>query len=333
PARGRFREFYQCDIDALGSTSLVVEAELIGAVSEVLGRLGFDDYVIRLNHRKALGALLESAGVPAALHGEALISIDKLDKIGVGGVEKELATRGVEPEAIRACLDFFSGVTMELPNPDSVISRLRSFVQKHHSGPSAVDQLDTIVRLADSGPAHGRIHIDPSLARGLSYYTDAIMEIVVPDQPGSLGGGGRYDNLVGMFLGREVPACGFSLGLERIIVVMGERGMFPAKVSRGPVDVMVTFLTDDLRGDALRLASELRGERLRVEVFPEGSRKLDRALKYAAGRNVPVLVILGEDEHARREVTVRDLQTRQQDAVPRATAAAAIVRRVRIEAT
>ena len=96
---------------------------------------------------------------------------------------------------------------------------------------------------------------------------------------------------------------------------------------------MVTFLADDLRGDALRLASELRGGRLRVEVFPEGSRKLDRALKYAAGRNVPVLVILGEDEHARGEVTVRDLQTRQQDAVPRATAAAAIVRRVRIEAT
>ena len=333
PAKGRFREFYQCDIDAMGSTSPVVEAELLGAVSEVLGRLGFDNYVIRLNHRKALAALLECAGIPDGLHADALVAIDKLDKIGAGGVEKELSERGVSPEATRACLDFFTGVTMEMPHVQTVLERLRGFVAKHHAGPSAVDELDTIVRLADGGPAHGRIRIDPSLARGLSYYTGAIMEITVPDLQGSLGGGGRYDNLVGMFLGREVPAAGMSLGLERIIVVMAERGMFPARVSRGPVDVMVTFLADDLRPDALRLAAELRAERLRVEVFPEGSRKLDRSLKYASGRNVPVLAIIGEDEHARGEVAVRDLQTRQQDAVPRATAAKEIARRVRIEAS
>jgi len=333
PARGRFREFYQCDIDAVGSTSPVVEAELIGAVSEVLGRLGFEDFVIRLNHRKTLAALLECAGVPEALQDEALIAIDKLDKIGPEGVEKELQARGVNVDATRACLDFFMGAAKVDPNPASMIGRLKAFVQSHHAGPTAVDELDTIVRLADGGPAHGRIRIDPSLARGLSYYTGAIMEIAVPDLQGSLGGGGRYDNLVGMFLGRDVPACGFSLGLERIIVVMSERDMFPAKVSRGPVDVMVTFLNDDLRGDALRLAAELRAERLRVEVFPEGSRKLDRALKYASSRSAPVLAILGEDERGRGEVSVRDLQTRQQNAAPRATAARDIARRVRIEAT
>ena len=333
PARGRFREFYQCDIDAIGSTSPVVEAELIGAVSEVLGRLGFEDFVIRLNHRKTLSALLECSGVPEALQGEALVALDKLDKIGPEGVEKELQARGVDPTATRACLDFFVGATSIDPHPAGMIARLRAAIQSHHAGPSAVDELDTIVQLADGGKAHGRIRIDPSLARGLSYYTGAIMEIAVPDLPGSLGGGGRYDNLVGMFLGRDVPACGFSLGLERIIVVMSERHMFPAKVSRGPVDVMVTFLSDDLRGDALRLAAELRGERLRVEVFPEGSRKLDRALKYASGRSVPVLAILGEDERARGEVSVRDLQTRQQETAPRATAAKDIARRVRIEAT
>ena len=333
PARGRFREFYQCDIDAMGSTSPVVEAELIGAVSEVLGRLGFEDFVIRLNHRRALSAVLECAGVPEALHGDALIAIDKLDKIGPEGVRRELVARGIESDATQACLDFFTGLTTGTLDLPSVLERLRSFVQTHNAGPAAVDELDTIVRLADLGPAHGRIRIDPSLARGLSYYTGAIMEIAVPDLPGSLGGGGRYDNLVGMFLGRDVPACGFSLGLERIIVVMTERGMFPAKVSRGAVDVMVTFLGEELRGDALRLAGELRAERLRVEVFPDGSRKLDRALKYASGRNVPVLAILGEDEHARGEVAVRDLQTRQQEAAPRATAAKDIARRVRIEAT
>ncbi|HUR34682.1 MAG TPA: histidine--tRNA ligase [Vicinamibacterales bacterium] len=333
PARGRFREFYQCDIDAIGSTSPVVEAELIGAVSEVLGRLGFEDFVIRLNHRRALAALLESAGVPEALHADALVAIDKLDKIGVDGVEAELRARGVTPEATHVCLEFFSGLTSEMPAASGVIERLRAFVEKHHAGPSAVDELDTIVQLADGGTAHGRIRIDPSLARGLSYYTGAIMEVAVPDLPNSLAGGGRYDNLVGMFLGREVPACGFSLGLERIIVVMSERGMFPAKVSRGPVDVMITFLADSLRGDALHLAAELRAERLRVEVFPEGSHKLDRSLKYAASRNVPVLAILGENERARGEVAIRDLQTRQQDAAPRATAAKEIARRVRIEVT
>jgi histidyl-tRNA synthetase len=333
PARGRFREFYQCDIDAIGSTSPVVEAELLGAVAEVLGRLGFEDFVIRLNHRRVLAAILECAGVPEALQGDALISIDKLDKIGVEGVQKELQARGIDTSAAGACLDFFTGVTREDPRHPGVIGRLRSFVQRHHAGPSAVDELDTIVQLADGGPAHGRIRIDPSLARGLSYYTGAIMEIAVPDLPGSLGGGGRYDNLIGMFLGRDVPACGFSLGLERIIVVMSERGMFPARVSRGAVDVMVTFLSDDLRGDALRLASELRGERLRVEVFPEASRKLDRPLKYASGRAVPVLAILGEDERERGEVAVRDLQTRQQEAVPRTAAATEIARRVRIEST
>ncbi len=333
PAKGRFREFYQCDIDAMGSTSPVVEAELIGAVSEVLGRLGFDNYVIRLNHRKALRALLECAGVPEPLHADALVGIDKLDKIGPAGVEKELADRGVDPAAARSCLEFFAGASAAEQAPDTMLSRLGAFVSAHASGPEAVAELASIVSLAEGGAARGRLRIDPSLARGLSYYTGAIMEIAVPDLQGSMGGGGRYDNLVGMFLGRDVPAAGFSLGLERIIVVMTERGMFPAKVSRGPVDVMVTFLSDDLRADALRLATELRAERLRVEVFPEGSRKLDRSLKYASGRNVPVLAILGEDERARGEVTVRDLQTRQQDAAPRASAAKEIARRVRIEAS
>jgi histidyl-tRNA synthetase len=333
PGRGRFREFYQCDIDAIGSTSAVVEAELIGAVSEVLGRLGFEDFIIRLNHRKALTSLLECTGVPEALHSEALVAIDKLDKVGAAGVEKELQARGIGSDATRACLEFFTAAAAGESTPSSMIERLGAFVQHHPSGPAAVSELETITSLAESGPAHGRIAIDPSLARGLSYYTGAIMEIAVPDLPGSLGGGGRYDNLVGMFLGRDVPACGFSLGLERIIVVMTERDMFPAKVSRGPVDVMVTFLGDDLRSDALKLASELRAERLRVEVFPEGSRKLDRSLKYASSRGVPVLAILGEDERARGEVAVRDLQTRQQDAAPRTTAAKDIARRVRIEVT
>jgi histidyl-tRNA synthetase len=330
PARGRFREFYQCDIDAIGSTSPVVEAELLAAVSDVLGRLRFEDFVVRLNHRRALTALLECAGVPAALHGEALIALDKLDKIGPDKVTTELTARGVDEAAAASCLGFFASANQDGLEPSTALDRLRDFVHGHEAGTIAVQELRAIFELAEGTRAKGRIRIDPSLARGLSYYTGAIMEIAVPDLAGSLGGGGRYDNLVGMFLGREVPACGFSLGLERIIVVMTERDMFPAKVSRGAVDVMVTFLSDDLRADALRLASELRAEKLRVEIFPESSPKLEKPLKYAAGRNVPVLAILGEDERARNVVAVRDLQTRQQEDAPRDGAAAGIAKRVRI---
>jgi len=299
-------------------------------VSEVLARLGFDDFVIRLNHRRALTALLECAGVPEDKHADALTAVDKLDKIGVEGVEKEFSARGIDPAAAKKCLDFFAGVSREDPARHGALERMREFVKGHHAGPTAVDELSEVVRLSDGTPAHGRIRVDPSLARGLSYYTGAIMEIAVSDLPGSLGGGGRYDNLIGMFLGRDIPACGFSLGLERVLVVMTERGMFPAKVSRGPVDVMVAFLGDDLRAEALTLAAEIRAEKVRVDVYPEASRKIEKPLKYASGRNVPLLVLIGEDERARGEVAVRDLQTRQQENTPRAGAAEWIARRLRL---
>jgi histidyl-tRNA synthetase len=327
PARGRFREFYQCDIDAVGSTSAVVEADVLAAVTEVLSRLGFDNFVVRLNHRRALSGLLEVAGVPAGLAGDALVALDKLDKIGAGKVSEELAARGVPPNAAARCLEFFA------PDGDGgdAIGRLESILAGHEMGMAGVANLREILTLAGPTPARARIRVDPSLARGLSYYTGAIMEIAVPDLAGSLGGGGRYDNLVGMFLGRDVPACGFSLGLERIIVVMTERGMFPAKVSRGAVDVMIACLDDEAQPEALALAAELRGERLRVDIYPEVGRKLEKPLKYAGGRGVPVLAILGGDERATGEVTVRDLQTREQERAPRATAASWIAKRVRID--
>jgi histidyl-tRNA synthetase len=328
PARGRFREFYQCDIDVVGSTSALVEADLLAAVTEVLSRLGFDTFEIRLNHRAALAGLLDVAGVPPALGGEALVALDKLDKIGVEKVGADLVARGVTPEAAARCLEFFA------PPGDAggeAIGRLESVLAGHAAGLAGVANLREILTLCEGTAARRRMRVDPSLARGLSYYTGAIMEIAVPDLAGSLGGGGRYDNLIGMFLGRDVPACGFSLGLERIIVVMTERAMFPARVSRGAVDVMIACLDDEARADALRLAGELRGEKLRVEIYPEAGRKLEKPLKYAGGRGVPVLAILGEDERAAGEVTVRDLQTREQERAPRATAATWIARRVRID--
>src|SRR5438445_7097018 len=316
PARGRFREFYQCDIDAVGSPSLVVEAELLAAASDVMAALGFADFTIRLNHRRALTSILECAGIPERLHADALVVIDKLDKIGPDGVRNELAARGIDAEATLACLGFFSGLTSVDPRTGA-LERLREFVRRHHHGPTAVAELDEIVALTDGTAAHGRIRIDPSLARGLAYYTGAIMEIMVPQLTGSLGGGGRYDNLIGMFLGKDVPACGFSLGLERIIVVMTEREMFPASVAGSGVDVLVTLWSNDTRGDALELAGEMRKAGLRVDVYPDADR-VGKQFKYASARGVPFVAILGDEERERGEVAIKDLRTGEQTTVPRA---------------
>jgi histidyl-tRNA synthetase len=312
PARGRFREFYQCDVDSIGSRSMVVETELCAAVSEVLQTLGFDDFTIQLNHRDLLTALLGAVGIDVPLHATALVAVDKLDKVGVQGVRTELLERGVSETSAAALLKAFE---------DS--GRLDQLVGGTDLGSRAAAQIAEITTLAGATPARGRITFAPRLARGLSYYTGAIMEVTVPDLPGSLGGGGRYDGLIGMFLGEEVPACGFSLGLERILVVMGERNMFPASVQQASADVLVTLFSAETVAEALRLASELRSEGMRVEVYPEPD-KLGKQMKYAADKKIHFAAILGGDEIARGEVTVKNLQTGEQQSVPRASVAASL---------
>jgi histidyl-tRNA synthetase len=314
PAKGRFREFFQCDIDSIGSTSPVVEVEQLSAVSDILTTLGFADYTIQLNHRALLSAMLEAASVPAALHAEALVAIDKLDKIGREGVTKELVARGIDPASAEICLNALANE-----------STFDTIVSGHEAAKGPRTEIDRILGLLAGTPAAGRVAFVPRLARGLSYYTGAIMEISVPDLAGSLGGGGRYDNLVGMFLGRDVPACGFSLGLERIIVVMTERGMFPASVVGGNADVMVTIWNDSSLADAVLLAGDLRNGGLRVDVYPEAD-KLGKQFKYASSRSVPFVAIAGDDEKANGTVSVKDMKTGEQQTLPRAAVAAFIAR-------
>jgi histidyl-tRNA synthetase len=321
PARGRFREFYQCDIDAIGSTSLVVEAELLSAVVEVMRSLGFDDFVVRLNHRRLLSAMLEQAGLPPAQHGDALISIDKLDKLDRDKVVLDMVARGIDSATAVKCLEAF--VRPKTAGNGELLQSLAASLSSHDEGARAVADVQALLTLLDGTPASPRIRLDLSLARGLSYYTGAIMEIAV-EGIGSLGGGGRYDNLVGMFLGRDVPACGFSLGLERIIVVMAERGMFPPATAQAVADVVVTFMDDDSRREALLLASELRALGRRVDVYPDASRKFDKALKYATGRSAKVMAIFGENERRENETSVRNLLTREQTTVKRPDTAAYI---------
>jgi histidyl-tRNA synthetase len=333
PARGRFREFYQCDVDVLGSRSMVVEAEICAAAAEVLTKLGFHDFCIRVNHRKVLTGILGVAGVALELHDAALIALDKLDKIGREGVEKELIGRGVAQAVAQRLLEFFTELTAlehaaeiaagedvhqkQLALNKAVLGRIVEFVGDNEMGSRGVDELQSILDLAEAAGIATRLRIDPSLARGLSYYTGAIMEISVKDLAGSLGGGGRYDNLVGMFAGQEIPACGFSLGLERILVVMTERGMFPANVHTSAADMMVAIWNEESINDSMKLAHELRAGGFRVDLYPEAD-KLGKQFKYASSREVRLVVVVGEEERARDEVAIKDMQTGIQRVVKRA---------------
>ena len=331
PARGRFREFYQCDIDSVGSTSPIVEVEQISAVCEILTALGFRRFQVRLNHRGLLTRLLNAAAIPPHQHVDTLVALDKFDKIGIEGVAKDLHARGIGAlqsgpllttfEKAKSVSDINTALWSAAGTNDMWLEEFgRDFPEE-----PAMAALETIVKLASATAAEPWLAIDPSLARGLSYYTGAIMEIAV-EGIGSLGGGGRYDNLVGMFLGRDVPACGFSLGLERIIVVMTEREMFPASVVKSAVDIVVTFLDEAARADALRLAGELRAGRFRVDVYPDVARKFDKPLKYASARGARVMAIFGENEVTRGEASIRNLETREQQTVPRSEAAAHVAR-------
>ena len=325
PSRGRFREFYQCDVDAIGSTSPVVEAEVCSAVSDVLRELGFQDFVVRLNHRGLLRGMLETYGVPAGLHDQALVAVDKLDKLGREGVAAELAARGIPGDAAVQLLAAFDHPITRASAPgveshESMTGWAREQVGSHAEGLQAVDNLAAILRLCRATGAAEHVLLDPSLARGLSYYTGAIMEIAVPDLAGSLGGGGRYDGLIGMFCSDSIPACGFSLGLERILVVMGERGMFPATLERAPADVLVTLFEGEPVEEGVRLAADLRKAGLRVELYPEAD-KLGKQFKYASARGVRLVTVVGGDERARAQVTIKDMDSGKQIAAPRADVA------------
>jgi histidyl-tRNA synthetase len=378
PAKGRYREFYQCDVDAIGSESLIVETELISAVSEILERLGFDDFVIRINHRSVLTGLLNAFGVETHRHADALVSLDKLDKIGVEGVDNDLHAKGIKSSSSSGLLSLIAYFNEEdtlshrtklglaklisylemmkrpegmLPMNSVVVKDLFSanksvFKGSEHSGlilsnvktieglssvllsdrtgQLALAELSFIWTYLNSLGLLKYVRIDPSLARGLSYYTGVIIEVNVPDLAGSLAGGGRYDGLIGMFGKEQIPACGVSLGLERILVMMEERGLFPPEIAESkPADVMVTIWNEESIGESLKLASELRAGGHRVLVYPEAD-KLGKQFKYAGQIGVPYVCVIGDTELADGTVTVKNMQTGEQETAARDSAAAKI---------
>jgi len=308
PAKGRFREFYQCDVDAIGSPDTMVESELCTAVGDVLEKLGFSDFSLRLNHRQLLREILGAAGIDESKQTDALVALDKLDKIGVDGVSKELLERGITEESTKKMLGFLSEVDSAGSN-DAILVKTEEFIGR---ATESLAELKKII--ARTGKSY--IKLDPSLARGLSYYTGAIFEISVPDLSGSLGGGGRYDGLIGMFGKEQIPACGFSLGLERIVVVMDERGMFPRTLDMAPADVMITVWNEELIAESILLANELRAAGRKVLLYPELD-KLRKQFKYASQVGIKRVCVIGESEATDHTVTVKDMDSGDQKTVSR----------------
>ncbi|MFP5308292.1 MAG: histidine--tRNA ligase [Actinomycetes bacterium] len=301
PQKGRFREFYQCDVDTVGSDSLVADAEVLLAVSAVLDRLGLSGFEVQLNSRRALRGLIEAYGIPEQLEGTTLVAIDKLDKVGPDGVARELAERGVAAAAVEALVADVSA--------DDVEAVLRERLATTELGRAGIDEVDTVLGLVRPNQAGGSVRFAPVLARGLSYYTGPVFEIRHAGLGVSLAGGGRYDGLVGMFSNRDIPATGGSLGIERILLLLEEEG---AGAAAPPV--LVTVLDDDLRADAVALATRLRAAGLATDLYV-ASGKLGKQFRYADRRGTRFAVIRGADEVAAGTVGVKDLATGDQVSV------------------
>lgn len=306
PAKGRFREFWQCDVDLTGTTSLLAEAEVMNAVSDALHALGFSSFSIALNHRVVLRSLIQAAGITPTLEGPALIALDKLDKIGADAVREELAHRGIAPASAEQLL------RTTTPAPDTgnagILASLRRCLSQAETQP-ALDDVEALLAMLCDTPAGPHVRLAPALARGLGYYTGPIFEIVSDHLSGSLGGGGRYDNLVGMFSNRQVPAVGFSLGMERILLLMEERDLFP--VLEPAAQVMACILPETPLRPALKLVSSLRAAGIAVDVYPEQT-KLKRQLAAAAAQRMSYALIIGPNEIARQSYTLKNLADGEQ---------------------
>jgi histidyl-tRNA synthetase len=303
PQRGRFREFYQCDVDFMGTSSLMAEVTVISAAADALGRLGFTEFDIVINDRRILTGLMELAGVGEAQRTPALVAVDKLDKIGADAVCAELERAGISASGVAVLRDL---VLEGAPTLDAVA---RAFDGATEVGAAGVATLRTLFELLESAPVQaGVCRFDVSLARGLSYYTGPIFEIRVEGLAGSMGGGGRYDGLIGMFRGTEIPAVGLSLGLERILVVMEEREMLD-QTSGGP-DLYIAML-DNVVSTVLRFAREARAAGLSVDAHPEKA-KLGKQLAYAESIGAQWVALVGQREADTETVALKNLDSGEQ---------------------
>lgn len=254
PQRGRFRQFMQCDIDILGEPSILAEIELILATSTLLGKLDFNQFTIRINNRKMLKAMAAYCGFEASEYDNVFIILDKMDKIGMDGVETELLDAGYKKEAVDACLQLFRAVTNDI---DGIRYMKETFGSCLEEG--TAEDLETIISTVEEvKTADFKVVFDPTLVRGMGYYTGPIFEISMDEFGGSVGGGGRYDQMIGAFTGADTCACGFSIGFERIVMLLMERGFEVPSASGKKAYLIDKKASPELMKQVLRQAKEDR---------------------------------------------------------------------------
>jgi len=312
PHQGRFREFLQCDADVVGSDSPLADSEILVMISEVLGALSFPRFVIRISSRKILNGMVELAVGDVLQTGWICRSIDKLAKIGADGVAEELRSGGLNAEALAKVMPFLDSGR----GPDALLA-IRSLMKDSEVGQQGIREVQQVISGAIAlGIPKDQLEFDPTLARGLDYYTGAIYESVLPDYPhiGSITGGGRYDRLIGMFLGQDIPATGSTVGLDRMLAVMNQLDLVP-KVAPS-VQALVVLFDEDGAHRSLQIALELRKAGIAVEVYPDSAR-LKKQFQYADRKGIPFVVVPGPEEWDRGEVTLKDMRSGEQIAVSR----------------
>ena len=311
PQHGRFQEFFQCDADVVGSTSLWQEVELCQLYAKVFSELGIKGATLKMNNRKVLAGIAETIGAQDQLI-DFTVALDKLDKIGFDGVVQELEGKGFSKASITKIqpLMELSGTATER------LSQLKVFLANSSIGLEGLEELSFVLEQLEGLDVQGiALSIDVTLARGLNYYTGCIFEVAAPEgvKMGSIGGGGRYDDLTAGFGMKNMSGVGISFGFDRIYLVLEALDLFPASVQNQTQVLCLNF------GEATALATnqlvvELRQKGLRVEFYPDAA-KIKKQLSYANQKNIPLVVLLGEEEHSRKEVVLKQMETGEQHTV------------------
>jgi histidyl-tRNA synthetase len=311
PQKGRYREFYQCDADVVGTDSLLCEAEIILMIHEVFQNLGIADFTLKINNRKILAGIAEVIGVPGQ-EGTLSVAIDKLDKIGREKVLDELRERNFSDEVVTRLLPLF---TLDTADTAQLMQTLKNWLAESPTAQQGIQELEETLQLTRQyGLSDSHVEFDPTLARGLSYYTGAIFEVKANGVSiGSVSGGGRYDNLTGAFGMPGLSGVGISFGVDRIYDVMDELDLFPTSAGQGTTVLFVPF-DADARAVALPLLSELRATGVAAEVYPDLV-KVKKMLDYANAKQIPYVALIGSEEVQTNTVSLKNMVTGEQSRI------------------
>ncbi|MCC6150852.1 MAG: histidine--tRNA ligase [Planctomycetes bacterium] len=326
--RGRYREFWQCDVDIVGTQSLLADAECLAIDNAVMQAVGVKNFVIRFNNRKLFRGLQQKAGIASdSLMADVMRSVDKLDKIERDGVEKELTGLADLNEAQRATvLEFLDLAKFQSPNSER-IARLAQFLAGTTDGEKGCAELSEVLQNAQRmGVPDQHVSADATIVRGLDYYTGTVFETTLTDAPhfGSVMSGGRYDGLVGLFSGKDEPAVGISVGIDRLVTALGELKLL--KSGKASAQVLVTVFDESSTQYSLRIASELRSAGISAELYLDTPAKLGKQLKYAERKEIPFVVVAGPDEAASGEATLKNMLAKNQSRMKLEALAAAIAK-------